>query len=388
MNFHATRKGLALATTSMLLGSMLPGLSGAHAADLRVAVVMSLTGPAAFVGVPATNAMKIAEEDLNAAGFWGDDRFVVTYNDNRTDRQEAITLLNRVASDNETLMYIGPVTTAEALAAAPAANDLKITMYTTGTSPDILAAGPWSFKSAENASDFVKPLGEFVSATLQPQRGCYLVDIRDNVAYQQYALAFAEGLSVNGTPVVATDSILSSDSDFTALATKIVASDADCIYVSTTPEAGANLIVQLRQAGLPNDTIIASTQNAAGAAFINTGGAAVEGTYIIAEFSPFAESPVTADFIAKYQSKYGQMPDTWAAVGYSMMMVAAHSIRAARDAAGGVPTRDQVREAMSSARDIPVVVGEKGLYSVDENRVPHFGAVILQLRDGRPVRPD
>lgn len=360
--------------------------SGAIAQELNAAVVMAQTGGAAFVGVPAVNAMRLAEENLAESGFWGDYTFKVTYEDNRTDKQEAITLLNRFASDDETLIFVGPVASSEALAVAPAANSLGITMYTTGTNPDILAAGPWAFKSAENAEDFVKPLGEYVATELAPS-SCYLVSIRDNVAYLQYSEAFADGLSAGKTTVIGEDTILSTDSDFTALSTKIVGSGADCIYVSTPPEPGANLIIQMRQAGLPQDTIIASTQNAAGAPFIETGGAAVEGTYLIAEFSPYVDNEVTADFVAKYTERYGQAPDSWAAVGYSMMMVAAHSVKAAADAAGGAPTREQVRDAMAAAQDIPVVVGETGRYSVGEDRVPRFGAVILQLKDGRPVKP-
>lgn len=371
----------ALLATSALAGNAV------SAAEFKATVVMAQTGGAAFVGVPAVNAMKLAQQDLEEQGFWGDNTFSVTYEDNRTDKQEAITLLNRVAADEEMLMYIGPVASSEALAVGPAANDLGITMYTTGTNPDILASGDWAFKSAENAEDFVVPLGEFIATKIKPS-SCYLISIRDNIAYVKYSEAFAKGLDAGATSVSGEDTILSTDSDFTALATKIVSSESDCIYVSTPPEVGANLIVQLRQAGMPAETVIASTQNAASPSFFETGGSAVEGTYIIAEFSPNADSEITADFVADYTEAYGQAPDSWAAVGYSMMMVAAHSIKAAADEAGGVPSREQVRNAMASATDIPVVIGEEGKYSVGEGRVPTFGAVILQLRDGKAVKPE
>ena len=45
--------------------------------------------------------------------------------------------------------------------------------------------------------------------------------------------------------------------DFTALATKIVSSKADCVFLSTPPEQGANIVIQSRQAGLPASTVLA-----------------------------------------------------------------------------------------------------------------------------------
>src|SRR5690606_33126704 len=115
-----------------------------------------------------------------------------------------------------------------------------------------------------------------------------------------YSRIFKEAVTAAGTVIAAEDTILSTDSDFTALATKIVNSGADCLYVSTYPEVGANLVVQARQAGLPAETVIVGNQNMASDRYINTGGSAVEGTYLLAEFSPHAESDLTRDFITKY----------------------------------------------------------------------------------------
>lgn len=361
-------------------------IRSAAAHEFNAAVVMGLTGAYAFVAVPATNGMKLAESDLKAQGFWGKDSLNVDYKDNRSDKQEAITLLNKVASDNKMLMFIGPVATPEALAVGPAANDHKIVMFSTSTSPDVLKAGPWAFKASESASDFVKPLGEYISKVVNP-KSCYVIGIRDNVAYMQYADAFADGLQAGSSKVLGRDSFASSESDFSALVTKVVSSGADCVAISATPEPGANFIVQLRQAGLPKDAVVAYLQSAAGAPFLKTGGKAVDGTYFVAEFSPAAPTPITEGFIKKYTQKYGVEPDGWAALGYSMMVVAANAIRNAAEKAHGMPSREQVRDAMAATKDIPVMVGAKGRFSIDDNRVPHFGGVVLRLKDGKPVKP-
>ncbi len=374
---HTAFTALRLATATAALVCA----GAALAAEHRIVVVMGLTGPSAFVAVPATNAMKIAEEDLKAEGFFGKDTLKVTYEDNRSDKQEAITLLNKVAQDKANLMFIGPVSSSEALAAAPAAVSLKIPLFTTGTNPAILAAGEWAFKASENAEDFVRPIGDYIGKTVKP-KACYLTSIRDNEAYLVYAKVFKDAVVAAGTKIVGEDTFLQSESNFAALATKIVASGADCLYVSTPPEVGANLVVQARQAGLPAKTVIVGNQNMASDKYTAIGGKAVEGTYLMAEFSPFADSAAARDFVRKYTLRYRSLPDAWAATGYSMMKVAAHAIKAA----GPNPTREAVRAAMAATRDVPVVVGG-GKFSLDRNRVPHFGSVILQIKDGKLVSP-
>jgi branched-chain amino acid transport system substrate-binding protein len=379
MNRRQARKIILKMSLSAMAASALLVSSIAAAAERKIAVVMGTTGSFAFVAVPAINGMKIAEEDLRAEGFFGQDKLVVTYDDNRSDRQEAITLLNRVARDNSTLMFIGPVGSSEALAVGPVASSLKMPMFTTGTNPAILATGEWVFKAAENAEDFVRPIGDYIGKTVKP-KACYLTAIRDNEAYLVYAKVFKDAVTAAGVRIVGEDTFLSSESNFASLATKIVASGADCLYVSTPPEVGANLVVQARQAGLPAKTVVVGNQNMAGDKYTAIGGKAVEGTYLMAEFSPYSDNPASKEFVRKYSARYGSLPDSWAATGYSMMKVAAHAIRAA----GPNPTRESVRAAMAATKDVPVVVGN-GKFSLDQNRVPRFGSVILQIRDGKVV---
>lgn len=371
-NLSAKSGAAIVAATAALLCA-----PAAWSAEHRIAVVMGVTGLDAFVGVPATNAMKLAEEDLRAEKFFGNDTLKVSYEDNRSDKQEAITLLNRVAQDRANLMFIGPVSSAAALATGPAAAALKIPMFTTGTNPAILNAGEWVFKVSENAEGFIKPIGDYIGKVVKP-KSCYLTSIRDNEAYLVYSKVFKEGVTAAGTKIAGEDTFLSSESNFAALATKIVASGADCLYVSTPPEAGANLVVQVRQAGLPASTVIVGNQNMASDKYISIGGKAVEGTYLMAEFSPYSDSPAAKEFVRKYSAKYGSLPDSWAAVGYSMMRIAAQAIKNA----GATPTRETVRAAMAASRDVPVLIGS-GKFNLDKDRVPHFGVRIFQIKDGK-----
>jgi branched-chain amino acid transport system substrate-binding protein len=116
--------------------------------------------------------------------------------------------------------------------------------------------------------------------------------------------------------------------------------------------------------------------------YVRAGGAAVNNTYIPAEFVPTGVNEMARNFVANYTRRFGSAPDPFAAEGYTMMLVIANAIRTA----GANPTRDAIRQAIAATRDLPGVLGQ-GRISIDENRVPSFGSVVLALRDGRWVQP-
>ena len=356
-------------------------LGSAAAQEIKLGVVLSNTGTFAFVGAPVINAIKLAHEEMTASGFFGATKVTLMVEDNRSDKQEALTLINRMATRDNALMVIGPVSTGEAMAAAPMAVELKIPLFTTATAPDVLKAGPWIFKSTETAEQYMTPLGRFVAEKAKP-KSCVFVFIRDNEGYVRQKDILRDVMKEGGVAVAGEESILAADSDFTALATKIVASKADCIYLGTPPEQGANIVIQARQAGMPANTLLVGNTGMASARYVSAGGKLVDGTLLPAEFVPSGINDLGRKFIESYTKKYGNPPDSWAAVGYSMMLVAANAIKNA----GPNPSREAVRDAMAKTQNLPVVIGQ-GTFSLDENRIPHFGAAILQIKDGKWVQP-
>ena len=352
----------------------------ASAAEVKIAVVMATTGTFAFVGAPLVNGVKMAEEELQAKNFFGDTKVTVIYADNQSDKQQAITLFNKMATADKVDMIIGPVSTGEAMATAPVAVDLKIPMYSTATDPAVLQAGPWVFKSTEIAEAYMAQLGKAIAGQVKP-KSCFVVFIRDNEGYVRQSNIFRDTIKAGGVNIAGEESILAADTDFTALATKIVASKADCLFMSTPPAQGANIVVQAKQSGLAADAILVGNTGMTSGQYTQAG-AAVNNTYIPADYLPSGVNDFAKTFIANYTKKYNVAPDGWAGMGYSMMLVAANAVKNA----GAEPTRDSIREAMAKTKDVQVVIGQ-GTYSIDADRIPHYGTAVLLFRDGKWGQP-
>ena len=164
------------------------------------------------------------------------------------------------------------------------------------------------------------------------------------------------------------------------VATKVVGGNQDCVFVSASGPQSANIILQLRQAGLDPATRVMGHNALASPQFVQRGGSAVEGVTLIGDWVPGGNTEFGRAFVAAYTAKYKSDPDNWAAVGYGGMRVAAAVLKAA----GPNPSREAVRAAMSKAKDIKVVVGQ-GTYAVDADRVPHVGMNVLTVQNGKFV---
>ena len=359
----------------------LAGATPALAENVRIAVVLGTTGAYSFVGVPLWNGMRLAHDELVEAGGFGPHTLDMTFEDNRSERGEAMSLVTRFARNQDVAMIVGPIATSEALATGPVANENEVVMFTTATSPAVLEIGPWLFKSTETADAYLAPVAQHVAEVLQPE-SCYIVGIRDNEGYVRQAQVFRAQLEEMGVPISAEDSILTTDSDFTALSTKIVAANPPCLFVTAPTETAANVIIQARQAGLSPSTILVGDSGAGSQSFINAGGRAVEGTFFPASFVADASDEARA-FADAYEARFGNPPDLWAATGHSMMRIIAHALSAIPE---GEVTRAGIRDAMAATTDVPVVLGS-GLMSFDEDRVPHVGGIVMRIENGGWAMP-
>ena len=350
----------------------------AHAETIKIGTISALTGTYAFVGRPVANGIAMAAEELNQAGYFGADKLELVASDNASDRGQAISLFNRMSARDKVLLVLGPISSGEALAVAPISNRVQTPMMTVALSTDVLKAGPWSFKVTGSSDGPMADIARY-AATKMNTKNCFLISIRDNEGYVRQKNMFRDVIKANGGNIISDETILSSESDFTALATKAVGAKPDCLYVDAPAEQGANIIIQAKQAGLPDAVRIYSSTTFASPRFAAAGGKQVEGVYFVADFVPGGNSDLGKKFAANYQRKFNDAPDNWAAMGYTMMMVSASALK---EAGGAKASREQVRQALTSLQNVPVIIGN-GLYSLDKDRVPQYGSVIMQINNGQ-----
>ena len=355
----------------------------ACAAERQIAIVQSLTGGAAFVGVTATNGARLAIEEINASNFLGaGNTMKAVVEDDGTDRTQATTIFNRIGRvDAATLMVFGPTSAATALVAAQAANELKLPMMTMTNSIAVTNTGPFAFRMTQTASDMLPLLVDFAVDRMGLKK-CAVIGLNDNPAYADLVNAFRTAAQARGLAIVESIGIRTTETDFAPISVRAAGLDIDCVYIAAYPEATGNIAVQLRAAGLKPGVKLIGPNSAASPLMVKMGGAAVEGMVMYGEFLPGGADDAGRKFTANYRARFSTESDNWAPMGYSAVWVIAHAIKAA----GPNPTREAVRDAMTRTKDVPVIVGS-GKFSIDSERAPHFGAAIMTVRGGQFVQP-
>ena len=366
------------ALSLLLAGAAISPLS-AVAAEFTIASIKALTGPLAFVGVPEANAVKMAVDELNAANYLGAGNSIkLVSNDDQNDRAQITTLLTRAAKVDNALIVLGGANSVLMIAVAPMLNELQIPMFATAQTAAPLAASKWYLKVTASSEIQVAPLAQYAVDKVKPQRLAAIWG-RDNDGHINNMKAFMGPLAAKGVKPIAEETILISDTDFGALATKIAAAKPDSIWLGANAAQAANLVIQLKQAGVaPNVTFFGTA--GLGADYLKIGGKAVENTYFSIDFNDQSTAPLNAKFRENYKKRFNTEPDNWAAVGYSETLLAA---RAIKDSMPN-PTREKVLDAIMKMRDADVVLGG-GKWTQKADRIPDYGPAVMVIRNNKPV---
>lgn len=371
------KRTFAAGSVAMLAMGALAAPSAAE--TYNIGVINAMTGPYAFGGVPIQNAMKLAIKEANASGELGDVELNVVEGDTAGKKGQTITLVSKMAQSDDVLMILGPTTSIEGTAGAPVANDLKVPMFGIGSSPGILAAGPYSFKVQQSGADTLKSLSKYAVEELGVERVSLVFD-RSNDGFVDQKNAFKEGLQEAGVEIVSEDGILASDTDFLALATKLAGQDIDAFFTAAPSEVSANVLLQARQGGVPMDVTFLAPSAMASQSFIDTAGKAAENSIIVSDYFIGNPDPRNQKFVETYTETYGEKPANWAALGYALANIGVEAIKQANPD----PTREKVMKALTNIEPQTTIVGN-GTWSLDDERNPHYGATVLEVKDGEFV---
>lgn len=363
-----------------IFASLLAGAAGAQ--EVRIAVPAALSGPYAFVGVPITNGIVLALEEAQAAGTFGNLKVKWTVDDDASDKAQAITLVNRYATRDGVHLVLGPTSSIEAAAAAPVANDLQIPLLSPALSEVVTKAGKWSFKVTSAPTQVMGSLATYAVEKAKI-KSIAMVFVRDNEGYISQKNTMKAALAPTGVKVLAEESVVGSDTDFLALATKLIALKPEALFIAAPPEIAANVILQARQNGMPAGTRLLGVSTMASPQFSKIGGSAVDGTVFVADYFVGNPSDANKKFVQAYTRKHNVAPDNWAAVGYTLGQMGISAIKNA----GANPDRAKIRDALERTKNMPVILGT-GSLDLDQNRNPYYGAAVLSVKQGQLVLAD
>ena len=356
------------------------GASSLQAQEITIGVPVSLTGVYAFVGTAAVKGLQHAVDEINAGNELGGGRTIkLIVVDDGSNTNQAITLVNRLATVDKVLAIAGPSASPTVLAVSPVVNQLQIPMLGIAVTPAVNKAGPWSNRVLNSPTTLMTVLSNYTLETIKPKT-VMTVASRDNdgaAAQSKVARTVMQGK----VTLMPEESALMAETDFSALSTKIASLKPDVVMITMNDAAAANIVLQAKQAGAASSLKFVANNAAASASFLRIGGKAVEGVLVGTDAFPEIRSDSLAkSFVANFQKKYNAMPDQWNAVGYTIGRLYGHAITTAN----GPLTRQSLLDAIVATSNFPVVLGSgKGNFSFAAEREPTYEPILITIKDGK-----
>src|SRR5690625_155224 len=186
---------------------------------------------------------------------------------------------------------------------------------------------------------------------------------------------FEAGVRAAGAELVAVESYLDGDSDFSAQVTNIAAQNPDGLYVAGYYTEAAKIAQQAARLGL--EVRLMGADGFDSPDLVGLGGDAVEGALFTSGFDSETDDPAARTFIDNYIAAFGSEPDMFAANAYD-------SARIINEGVGQTGNdRKAIRDGIGGTKDFP---GVTGVTSFADNGDAEKPLLIFEVQNGRFVR--
>ena len=328
---------------------------------VKIGFLGALTGDVAMFGKPTLEGMKMAAEEINAAGGINGKKIEIVEADNRGDKQEGASVTQKFISRDNVVAIVGDPTTGITKVAAPIAQKGQVVLISAGaTGPGVVETGDFIFRNTLLDSVaipacidyFAKDLGYKKVAVITSDNNDYSVGLSQT---------FRDAAKGKGIEIVADEKVKDGDKDFSAQVTNIKAKKPDVIFFSGYYTEGALIMKEARKQGIKANMF--GGDGLFSPEFIKLGGEAAEGSMAALGFSPEQASPETARFIEAFKKKFnGQMPGLFDAQGYDGLMMLVDAMKRANSADPKV-----FKNALAQTKNFQ---GVSGTITIRANREP------------------
>jgi branched-chain amino acid transport system substrate-binding protein len=353
-----------------LLSACTPNGGGGD--KVRIGVFMSTTGSTANFGISSVNGIKLAADEINAAGGINGKQVELLVQDDRSDASEAATIVTKFVTQDQVHGIIGEVASSRSIAAAPIAQNAKIPMLTpSSTNPEVTKKGNFIFRSC-----FIDPyqgaaIAQFAAKTLGAKTAAIMVD-RKNDYSTGLEKVISETFTKFGGKIVATQSYQEGDQDFNAQLTSLKGSNPEVLFVPGYYNDVGLIAKQARDKGITVPLIGGDGWDSE--QLYKIGGTALNGSYFTNHYSPYDTDPKVVKFVNDYKAKYGSIPDALAATAYDAARIMFDAVKRSKSLTG-----PDIRDALAATKDYP---GVTGTVTFNENRDAVKPIVMIEIKDG------
>ena len=362
-------------TVAAAIALWIAGATGQASAQVKVGAVLSITGPASFLGDPEKKTLEIYVDDINAKGGVNGQKLQLVAYDDGADANAARTFATRLVEEDKVVAMVGGTTTGATLAMIPLFEEAQMPFISLAGAIQIIEpVRKWVFKTPHTD----KMACEKIFADLKQRNLTTVALISGTDAFgksmrdQCVAVAPKAGITVAHEEAYGPR-----DSDMTPQLTNIKGKTGVQAVINPGFGQGPAIVTRnYRQLGITLPFY--QSHGVASKQFIDLAGPAADGVrlpaaaLLVAEKLPDSDpqKPVVVAYTRTYQQKTGQPISTFGGHAYDGLMI---FVEAAKRA--GSFDKAKVRDEIEKTKNF---VGTGGV--VNMSPTDHLGLDLSAFR--------
>lgn len=345
---------------------------------IKIGVNYELSGQVATYGQASVQGIKLAIDEINAAGGVKGKQIQLVEYDNKSEPAEATTLATKLMTQDKVIAAIGPATSGSFKATIPVAAKNKVPVVSgSATADDVTVVNgkvqEYAFRTCFNDSFQGTAMANFALKNLKAKRAIIIKDTGSDYS-KGLAENFVKTFSEGGGTIAGEEAYATKETDFNSILTRIKGQQFDVIYLPGYYEEAGPAIKQARELGITAPVLGADGFDSPVLAE-KGGAAALNDVYFTNHYSALDKDPEVTKFIEAFKKKYNAEPNAFHALGYDTAKFVADAAGRAANLNG-----DGMKDAMASTKDF---VGVTGKISIDANHNPVKSIVVIGLKNGK-----
>ncbi len=370
-------------TAALALALAALAVPAAAAEELKIGALLSVTGPAAFLGAPEARTLEMLAEQANAAGGVGGRKVRLIVKDTGGQPEKAVSFARQLIEEEKVFAILGPSTSGETMQVKPIAEEGKTLLISLAAAEVIVnPVAPHVFKTAQKDSHAAALIFQDMK-----RRGITRIAVfSSNTGFGKAGKEQIAKLAPEyGIQVVLDEVYDKAATDLTAEATKLKASNAQAVLNWSIEPAQSILVKNIRQLGIALP--IYQSHGFGNLAYVKAAGSAAEGVMFplgklaVADALPASDpqKKVLVAYRDAYQKRWGEEVSGFGGYAWdAFQLVAAAVEKVGLD-------RARVRAALESTQGF---VGQSGIFRFspqDHNGLGIDSFQMLTVKDGKFV---
>ena len=360
------------------------GAMVAMAADpIKIGAVLSVTGPAAFLGDPELKTLQMYVEDLNKKGGVLGRQLELVHYDDGSDANKANGFTKRLIDNDKVDVIIGGTTTGATMSMVPLVTKAEVPFISlAGAVVVIEPVKKWVFKTPHTD----RMAAEKVFEDMKKRNLTKVALLSETSGFGQSGKKETEAVAAKyGITLVANETYGPKDTDMSPQLTKIKnAAGVQAVFVFSLGQGPALVTKNYKQLGI--SLPLYQSHGVASDEFLKLAGPAADGVrlpspaQLIPEQLPASDpqKPIVTAYDLAYKTRYKSEVSTFGGYAYDALMLTVDAMKRANGT-----DKAKVRDALEATKGFVATSGTFNMSATDHMGLNLSAFRMLEVKDGK-----